>query len=179
VNDVDGAQNSSLRRYPSIRLTLSILGMYDVDTFTPILKKGIRVRKRNSCIVACTGDSWPPLFCRRRVRRRRRASYALHVRNPSATRPRPQPHSSKPIQASRSKYSVQARPKSGKLAAEFVAGQSKADVLLIADAASMEALKRDGRLLPYPEAKVAGFEPAPTMPTRRISVPSSSRRGSP
>ena len=46
-----------------------------------------------------------------------------------------------------------------KLAAEFVAGQSKADVLLIADAASMEALKRDGRLLPYPEAKVAGFEP--------------------
>jgi iron(III) transport system substrate-binding protein len=46
-----------------------------------------------------------------------------------------------------------------KLSAEFVAGQSKADVLLIADAASMEALKRDGRLLRYPEAKVAGFEP--------------------
>ena len=46
----------------------------------------------------------------------------------------------------------------GKLAAEFAAGQPKADVLLIADAASMEALKRDGRLLPYPEAKVAGFE---------------------
>ena len=46
-----------------------------------------------------------------------------------------------------------------KLAAEFVAGQSKADVLLIADAASMETLKKDGRLLAYPEAKVAGFEP--------------------
>ncbi len=47
----------------------------------------------------------------------------------------------------------------GKLAAELSAGQPKADVLLIADAASMEALKRDGRLLPYPEAKVAGLAP--------------------
>jgi iron(III) transport system substrate-binding protein len=47
----------------------------------------------------------------------------------------------------------------GKLAAEFAAGQPRADVLLIADAASMETLKRDGRLLPYPEAKVDGFEP--------------------
>jgi iron(III) transport system substrate-binding protein len=45
----------------------------------------------------------------------------------------------------------------GKLAAEFSAGQPKADVLLIADAASMEALKRDGRLLAYPDAKVAGL----------------------
>ena len=35
----------------------------------------------------------------------------------------------------------------GKLAAEFAAGAPKADVLLIADAASMEALKKDGRLL--------------------------------
>src|SRR5690349_23985170 len=43
----------------------------------------------------------------------------------------------------------------GKLAAELSAGQAKADVLLIADAASMEALKRDGRLLAYPDAKVA------------------------
>ena len=45
----------------------------------------------------------------------------------------------------------------GKLAAEFSAGQPKADVLLIADAASMESLKRDGRLLPYADAKVAGL----------------------
>jgi iron(III) transport system substrate-binding protein len=44
-----------------------------------------------------------------------------------------------------------------KLAAEIAAGQPKADVLLIADAVSMEALKRDGRLLAYAEAKVAGF----------------------
>ena len=47
----------------------------------------------------------------------------------------------------------------GKLAAEFAAGQTKADVLLIADAASMDALKKDARLLAYPEAKVTGFEP--------------------
>jgi iron(III) transport system substrate-binding protein len=47
----------------------------------------------------------------------------------------------------------------GKLAAELSAGQPKADVLLIADAASMESLKRDGRLLPYPDAKVAGLAP--------------------
>jgi iron(III) transport system substrate-binding protein len=44
-----------------------------------------------------------------------------------------------------------------KLAAEFAAGQPKADVLLIADAASMETLKKDGRLLPYPGAKVEGL----------------------
>ncbi len=47
----------------------------------------------------------------------------------------------------------------GKLAAEFSAGQPKPDVLLIADAASMEALKNDGRLLPYREAKVDGLAP--------------------
>jgi len=47
----------------------------------------------------------------------------------------------------------------GKLAAEFAGGQPKPDVLLIADAASMETLKKDGRLLPYPEAKVTGLEP--------------------
>ena len=47
----------------------------------------------------------------------------------------------------------------GKLAAEFSGGQPKADVLLIADAASMEALKKDGRLLAYPEAKVEGLAP--------------------
>jgi iron(III) transport system substrate-binding protein len=47
----------------------------------------------------------------------------------------------------------------GKLAAEFSGGQPKADVLLIADAASMETLKKDGRLLPYPEARLNGLEP--------------------
>lgn len=46
-----------------------------------------------------------------------------------------------------------------KLAAEFSAGQPKADVLLLADAATMETLKKADRLLPYPEAKVAGFDP--------------------
>jgi iron(III) transport system substrate-binding protein len=46
-----------------------------------------------------------------------------------------------------------------KLAAEFSAGVPKADVLLLADAASMEALKKDGRLLPYREAVVDGLDP--------------------
>jgi iron(III) transport system substrate-binding protein len=48
----------------------------------------------------------------------------------------------------------------GKLAAEFAGGQPKADVLLLADAATMESLKKAGRLLPYPEAKLTGLEPA-------------------
>jgi iron(III) transport system substrate-binding protein len=47
-----------------------------------------------------------------------------------------------------------------KLAAEFSAGAPKADALLLADAASMEALKRDGRLMAYREAKVDGLDPA-------------------
>jgi len=46
-----------------------------------------------------------------------------------------------------------------KLTAEFSAGQSKADVLLLADAATMEALKKGGRLLAYRQANVAGFDP--------------------
>ena len=54
----------------------------------------------------------------------------------------------------------------GKLAAEFAAGQPKADVLLIADAASMETLKRDGRLMPYPEAKTAGLAPGSFDPDK-------------
>jgi len=53
-----------------------------------------------------------------------------------------------------------------KLAAEFSAGQPKADVLLIADAASMESLKKDDRLLAYPEAKVTGFEPGTYDPEK-------------
>lgn len=47
----------------------------------------------------------------------------------------------------------------GKLAAEISAGQPRADVLLIADAASMEILKKDGHLLPYKEAKTEGLQP--------------------
>ena len=46
----------------------------------------------------------------------------------------------------------------GKLAAEFAGGQPKADVLLIADAASMESLKKAGRLMPYPEARLNGLQ---------------------
>jgi len=45
----------------------------------------------------------------------------------------------------------------GKLAAEFSAGQAKPDVLLLADAATMEALKKDGRLTAYPQANVEGL----------------------
>ncbi len=44
-----------------------------------------------------------------------------------------------------------------KMAAEFAAGAPQADVLLIADAVSMELLKGQDRLLPYPEADVTGF----------------------
>lgn len=47
----------------------------------------------------------------------------------------------------------------GKLAAEFAAGAPRADVLLIADAASMETLKKENRLLPYPEAQVGDLNP--------------------
>jgi len=46
-----------------------------------------------------------------------------------------------------------------KMAAEFAAGSPQADVLLIADAVSMELLKKDGRLMPYPEAKLDGINP--------------------
>ncbi|MBM3523865.1 MAG: ABC transporter substrate-binding protein [Alphaproteobacteria bacterium] len=44
-----------------------------------------------------------------------------------------------------------------KLRAEFTAGAPQADVLFIADAMTMEALKKDKRLLAYPEAKTDGF----------------------
>lgn len=53
-----------------------------------------------------------------------------------------------------------------KLAAEFSAGAPQADVLLIADAVSMESLKAQKRLLAYPEAKVDGF-PADTYDADR------------
>ncbi|KAB2864486.1 MAG: ABC transporter substrate-binding protein, partial [Bauldia sp.] len=44
-----------------------------------------------------------------------------------------------------------------KLAAEFAAGAPQPDVLLIADAVTMELLKKDNRLLAYPEADVEGL----------------------
>ena len=47
-----------------------------------------------------------------------------------------------------------------KLAAEFAAGSPQPDVLLIADAVSMELLKKDDRLQAYPEAKLDGIDPA-------------------
>ncbi|HZS33576.1 MAG TPA: ABC transporter substrate-binding protein [Methylomirabilota bacterium] len=46
-----------------------------------------------------------------------------------------------------------------KLLAEFAAGGPRPDVLLIADAGSMERLHAEGRLLPYPGADVAQLPP--------------------
>ena len=47
-----------------------------------------------------------------------------------------------------------------KLRAEMEAGAAQADILLIADAVTMEDLKKDGRLLPYPEADLSAYPPA-------------------
>lgn len=47
-----------------------------------------------------------------------------------------------------------------KLSAEFAAGGSPADVLLIADAVAMTQLKGEDRLMAYPEAPVAGIDAA-------------------
>src|SRR5215472_19148128 len=47
-----------------------------------------------------------------------------------------------------------------KLAAEFLAGDPKPDVLFIADGVTMESLKADDRLLADPEADVTAFPPA-------------------
>ena len=44
-----------------------------------------------------------------------------------------------------------------KLRAEMEAGAAQADILLIADAVTMEDLKKDGRLLTYPEADVSAY----------------------
>src|SRR5438046_1684505 len=44
-----------------------------------------------------------------------------------------------------------------KLRAEMEAGQAQADILLIADAVTMEALKQEGRLLAYPDADIAPY----------------------
>jgi iron(III) transport system substrate-binding protein len=46
-----------------------------------------------------------------------------------------------------------------KLAAEFAAGSPQPDVLLIADAVSMEGLKADGRLMSYDGANTDGIDP--------------------
>ena len=59
-----------------------------------------------------------------------------------------------------------------KLAAEFAANAPQPDVLLIADAVSMELLKKDARLMAYAEAKVDGLAEIPMTPTRPISAPS-------
>jgi iron(III) transport system substrate-binding protein len=53
-----------------------------------------------------------------------------------------------------------------KLAAEISAGDPRADVLLIADAVSMEALKAKGVLQPYPDAKVEGLRPGSFDPDK-------------
>ncbi|HSC22254.1 MAG TPA: ABC transporter substrate-binding protein [Casimicrobiaceae bacterium] len=47
-----------------------------------------------------------------------------------------------------------------KLMAEIAAGAARADVLLIADALSMEKLKAAGELMPYPQADVRELPPA-------------------
>src|SRR6185503_10544637 len=53
-----------------------------------------------------------------------------------------------------------------KLAAEFAAGQSPADVVLIADAVAMTMLKTDGRLVAYPQAPATGVPAALIDPDR-------------
>jgi iron(III) transport system substrate-binding protein len=45
-----------------------------------------------------------------------------------------------------------------KLRAEIEAGQPQPDVLLIADIVTMEGLKKEGRLLAYPEADLSGYD---------------------
>jgi iron(III) transport system substrate-binding protein len=45
-----------------------------------------------------------------------------------------------------------------KLRADIEAGQPQPDVLLIADVVTMEGLKAEGRLLPYPEAATSAYD---------------------
>ncbi|SMF39580.1 iron(III) transport system substrate-binding protein [Tistlia consotensis] len=47
-----------------------------------------------------------------------------------------------------------------KLRAEFAAGAPQPDVLLIADSVTMAGLKKEGRLMAYPGAPVAPYDPA-------------------
>jgi iron(III) transport system substrate-binding protein len=44
-----------------------------------------------------------------------------------------------------------------RLLSEIEAGQAQPDLLLIADAVTMESMERDGHLLPYPEADLAAY----------------------
>ncbi len=46
-----------------------------------------------------------------------------------------------------------------KLRAEFAAGAPRPDLLLIADVVTMEGLKREGRLMPHPDAPVGAYDP--------------------
>jgi iron(III) transport system substrate-binding protein len=54
----------------------------------------------------------------------------------------------------------------GKLAAEFAAGAPRPDLLLIADAVSMEQLKGDNRLEAHPGARTEGFQTGAIDPER-------------
>jgi iron(III) transport system substrate-binding protein len=53
-----------------------------------------------------------------------------------------------------------------RLEAEFAAGAPRPDVLLIADAMTMQRLKQEKRLLPYPDASVQGLPPSAYDPDR-------------
>ncbi|SCM75971.1 ABC-type Fe3+ transport system, periplasmic component [uncultured Pleomorphomonas sp.] len=53
-----------------------------------------------------------------------------------------------------------------KLEAEFTAGSTPADVMLIADAVAMTKLKNEGRLLAYADAPIAGLPEAVVDPDR-------------
>jgi iron(III) transport system substrate-binding protein len=46
-----------------------------------------------------------------------------------------------------------------KLRAEFQAGAPQPDILLIADSVTMEGLKKEGRLMPHPEADISAYAP--------------------
>jgi iron(III) transport system substrate-binding protein len=48
----------------------------------------------------------------------------------------------------------------GKLRAEFEAGAPQPDLLLIADMVTMESLKAEGRLMPYTDIDLSGYDPA-------------------
>jgi len=54
-----------------------------------------------------------------------------------------------------------------KLAAEFEGGAPRPDLLLIADTVTMEGLAADGRLMAYPEADIAAYDPAIMDPERK------------
>lgn len=59
-----------------------------------------------------------------------------------------------------------------KLRAEIEAGAPQADVLLIADAVTMEGLKKEGRLLAHDKADISAFPAGITIRRRCGSPPS-------